>query len=97
MRRPLEEVGSPAVRVCEGRAAQCSLPRGKVGEPGVGVPLAPSGPSESSGGRLEWRGWTQPRYRKRGCSGPGGVGSILTLILRERGVVEGICSWSDVI
>ena len=74
MRRPLEEVGSPAVRVCEGRAAQCSLPRGKVGEPGVGVPLAPSGPSESSGGwggggRLEWRGWTPPRYRKRGAWG----------------------------
>lgn len=49
MRRPLEEVGSPAVCVCEGRAVQCSPPRGKVGEPGVGVPLAPSGPSEGTG------------------------------------------------
>ena len=71
MRRPLEEVGSPAVCVCEGRAVQCSPPRGKVGEPGVGVPLAPSGPSEGTGvggGRgLEWRGWTQPWCRKRGC------------------------------
>ena len=49
MRRPLEEVGSPAVHVCEGRAAQGSLPGGKVSEPGPGVPLVPSGPSGVDG------------------------------------------------
>ena len=79
MRRPLEEVGSPAVRVCEGRAAQCSLPRGKVGEPGVGVPLAPSGPSESCRGRGGvgggWSGGAGPSHGT-GRGGARGLGAL---------------------
>lgn len=54
--------GEPSC-VCVRGGQQCSLPRGKAGEPGAGVLLGPSGQSEGGGG-LEWRGWAQPQCRE---------------------------------
>lgn len=56
---------------------QCSPPRGKVGEPGVGVPLAPSGPSEGTGGRGWGGGWSGGAGPSHGA-GRGGAWSCLS-------------------
>lgn len=67
------------MRVCEGRAAQSSLPRGKVGEPGAGVPLVPSEPSGVDG-----LGPATVQRRGQSClSRLGGIGSIVTFVLRS--------------